>query len=156
MLEAPDTMKYDITAGMGIGPLRFGQSREDVEEILGVPDRIEEQQLEGDGSIAWHYADACLSVYFDEDADWRLVMFDVDHPEAVIGELSPIGRDEDEVLEVLDDMGEVVLEDELEDLDRRVYDLVDTGVWFWFHQGRCDSMQVSALLDDDEAFIWPE
>jgi hypothetical protein len=144
-----------ITPGVGIGELRFGQTRDEVRRLLGPPDRIEEQELEGDGSEGWHYEEHKLSVYFDEDADWRLVMFDVDHPEAEVDGFHPIGVDEDAVLEVLDAMGEVVLEDELDDLDRRVYDLVGTGIWFWIHDDRCDSMQVSALLDDDEAFIWP-
>jgi len=145
----------EINPGVGIGELRFGQSDAEVEASIGTPDRIEEERYEGDRSLAWHYPAMGLSVYFEPDPGMRLVMIDVDEPEVRFGGLAPIGLEEDDLLERLAEIGEVVLEEEFDELDRRVYDLVDTGVWFWVHAGRCDSVQVSVLVDSDDEYVWP-
>ncbi len=144
-----------INPGVGIEELRFGQSKVEVEALIGTPDRIEEERYEGDRSLAWHYQALGLSVYFEADPELRLVMIDADGPDTQLESLTPIGLEEEDLLERLAEMGEVVLEEEFDELDRRVYDLVDTGVWFWIHKGRCDSVQISVLVDDDDEYVWP-
>jgi hypothetical protein len=144
-----------INPGVGVGALRFGQSEAEVEALIGTPDRVEEERYEGDSSLAWHYQALGLSIYFEADPELRLIMIDADSPEVRFDSLAPIGLDEEDLVERLDELGNVVLEEEFEELDRRVYDLVDTGVWFWVHKGRCDSVQVSVLVDDDDEYVWP-
>ncbi len=145
-----------VLPGTGVGEVRFGQTEQEVEGILGKPDRSVRESHDGEGSTAWHYEEQGLSAYFDEDVDFRLVMLDVDNPELEIEGFLPIGQDEDTVLEVLDNLGDIALEEELADVERRVFDLVGSGLWFWFHKGLCDSVQASAWLDDDEEYVWPE
>ena len=143
-----------IAPGEVVGQLQFGQTREEIGELIGQPDRSDRVKTEGDEWIEWHYERLGLSLYFDRDADFGLVTVDVTSPEAEIEGFKPIGIDEDTVLEVLSGMGEVVLEDELPRHGRRVYELVDTEVWFWFKDGLCDSIQVSAFLDEEGDYIW--
>ncbi|MCP4899480.1 MAG: outer membrane protein assembly factor BamE [bacterium] len=145
-----------VLPGAGVGEIRFGQTEQEVEAILGKPDKAIRESHDGEGSIAWHYKEQKLSVYFDEDVEYRLVMLDVDNAALEIDGFRPIGEDEDTVLELLNGLGDVVLEEELADVERRVFDLVDTGLWFWFHKGLCDSVQASVLLDEDDEYVWPD
>jgi hypothetical protein len=143
-----------IAPGEGIGQLRFGLSESEVRELLGQPDRSDRVKVDEGEWIEWHYDSLGLSLYFDSEADFCLVTIDVSDPEVELDGFKPIGIDEDTALEILSGIGEIVLEDELPKR-RRVYDLIGTEVWFWFNDGLCDSVQVSAFLDDDGDYIWP-
>jgi hypothetical protein len=145
---------HKIAPGEGVGQLRFGQDESEVRELLGEPDRSERVKVDEGEWIEWHYDSLGLSLYFDREADFCLVTIDISDPEVELDGFKPIGVDEDSALEILSGMGEIVLEDELPKHGRKVYDLIGTEVWFWFNDGRCDSVQVSAFLDDDGDYIW--
>ncbi len=144
-----------IMPGLGVGSIRLGATEAEVREAVGAPERSEHVKVKGGDWIEWHYDARGYSLYFDADASFRLVTIDVDHPEAEIEGLRPIGGEEEEILEALEDLGEVEMEDDMPDVDRRVYELVGTEVWFWFSGGVCDSVQVSARLDDEGDYLWP-
>jgi hypothetical protein len=128
----------------------------EVEAVIGKPDKVEHEEMAGERSIAWHFKEQGLSLYFDEDADFRLVMLDIDNPGVSIGGVTPIGGGEDDVLDALAEMGEIVLEEELEDVQRRAYGIEGSGVWVWFHRELCDSVQISVVVDDEDEYVWPE
>jgi hypothetical protein len=144
-----------IAPGEGVGQLRFGLTESEVRELLGQPDRRDRVGGDDGEWIEWHYDSLGLSLYFDRDADCCLVTIDINNPEVELDGFKPIGIDEDSALEILGGMGEITLEDEYPEHGRRVYDLVGTEVWFWFEDGLCDSVQVSAFLDDDGDYMWP-
>lgn len=143
-----------ITPGHGVGPIRLGATEDEMRQAIGEPERSEHVTIKGGDWIEWHYDSQGFSLYFDADAEFRLVTIDVDNPEVEIEGFRPIGVDEEQVLEALEDLGEVEMEDDMPDVDRRVYELVGTEVWFWFSAGVCDSIQVSALLDDEGLYVW--
>jgi len=149
-------VQLKIIPGVGLGALRFGQTEADVEALIGRPENVEHEEMAGERSIAWHFKLEGFSLYFDEDADFRLVMLDVDNPAVELDGLLPIGQGEDELLEVLAGVGEIVLEEELEDGDRRAYGLEGSGIWVWFHNELCDSIQISVVVDDDDEYVWPQ
>ncbi len=140
----------EITPGVGIDRILFGLTRDETRQLLGEPERSDQVTVEQSNWIEWHYDSQGLSVYFDSESDNRLVTIDVDDPAVEIEGFKPIGLDEEHVLEVLKGIGPVDFEDELPDLNRRVYSLRDTEVWFWFQDGRCDSVQVSAFSEEEE------
>lgn len=141
-----------ITPGVGVGDIELGWSRQQARRKLGEPERTDRVAVDGTEWIEWHYDSRAFSVYFDGDEEFSLVTIDVDDPAIEIEGFRPIGAREEDVLETLGKLGELVLEDELADGDRRVYELVGTEVWLWFAGGVCDSVQVSALIEDDEEF----
>lgn len=139
-----------ITPGFGVGEIELGWTRQDARRRLGEPERSDRVAVDGTEWVEWHYDSRAFSLYFDGDEDFRLVTIDVDDPDIELEGYRPIGATEAEVLETLGRLGELVLEDELADGDRKVYELVGTEIWLWFSEGQCDSVQVSAFIDDDD------
>lgn len=134
----------------GVGDIELGMTRDEARRALGEPERSDRVSVEGTDWVEWHYDSKGFSVYFDGDEDYRLVTADVDHPDLELGGFRPIGADLETVLDVLGELGEWELVEELTEGGRCAYELVGTELWFWFEDGRCDSVQVSAAWDDDE------
>ena len=58
---------------IGFGDVRLGMSRDDVERLLGRPDRIEMCELDsGLESIQWIFEDLAVELDFDTDVEKRL------------------------------------------------------------------------------------
>ena len=130
-------------------------TRPEVASILGDPDRIDEDEIENERSIAWHYEGLGFSVYFDEDADFRLDLFDIEHPEAEIDQVRPIGLSENETLSALAHLGEITLDDEFSESGRRIYDIEECSISLYFEDGICDSVQVAVMVDSNDEYSWP-
>jgi hypothetical protein len=148
-------MEFDIRPGTGCGPLRFGDTREEVEAKVGRPDREDVEGREGETTIGWHYEKLELSCYFDEDAEFRLTVFEVDALEVSVHGLRPIGLSIAEAEQVFADHGGLLLDEELGDGRTAVCDLGECGVTLWFDEGDCDSVQVSVGVDDQDCYVWP-
>jgi hypothetical protein len=149
-------MNYEISPGEGCGPLRFGDDCPHVEAALGKPNRVVEEGPESESTIGWHYEELGLTCLFDEDAEFRLTVIDVDALETSVLGLRPIGLAIAEAKKLFSEKIELRMDEELSDEDNAVYDLGDTGVSLWFNQGHCDSVQVTVGVDDEDEYIWPE
>jgi len=152
-------MDYDIRPGDGCGPLRFGDDRPTVEAKLGKPDRVVEEGPESEATVGWHYEALGLTCLFDEDADFRLTVIDVDALETSVLGRRPIGLTVAEARKVFSDLfsdeGGLLRDDELSDERNDVYDLGESGVSLWFDEGDCDSVQATVGVDDDDEYVWP-
>src|SRR5690606_25038971 len=63
----------DIRLGKGLGKIKFGLTREEVEELIGEPEEIEESEEEDEFEHeAWNYWEDGYSLYFDKEDDYRL------------------------------------------------------------------------------------
>ena len=85
-----------ITLGTGLGPLRFGATRDQVRALVGEPEEIEESD-EDDADFEhqewiYHEDDYLVSLYFDREDDFRLSCIETDNPrmrlfgEAIVGQ----------------------------------------------------------------------
>lgn len=148
-------MKFEIRPGDGCGPLRFGDRREQVTSKLGKPDRIVEEGPESESTIGWHYELLGLTCLFDEDADFRLTLIDLNALETSVLGLRPIGLTIAEAEKVFADHGGLQLDVELSDSENAVYDLGNLGVTLWFDEGDCDSVQVVVAINDEDQYVWP-
>jgi hypothetical protein len=144
-----------ITPGIGVGRLVFGMSREAVRKRIGLPDSIEDRSSEVEETIEWVYEDIDCSLYFDVDADPRLTTFESSANTIELAGHRPIGMREDEAIRIYSAIWAVRLEENYKELGRRVYDLVGTGVWLWFQDGRCTSVQGSVITGQDDEYAWP-
>jgi hypothetical protein len=144
-----------ITPGIGVGPLIFGMSRDAVRKKLGPPTFVHDRSSEVDETIQWRYEDIDCSLYFDVDADLRLTTFDADANSIELAGHRPIGMREDEAIKIYSAIWTVGLEEDYEDLGQRVYDVVGTGVWLWFQDGRCSSVQGTVIIGEDDEYRWP-
>lgn len=73
----------EIILGTGMGPLRFGDTMDEVRTLVGEPEEIEESDDDDEFEHqAWNYHedDYLLSLYFDREDDFRLSCIETDHP----------------------------------------------------------------------------
>jgi len=144
-----------VTPGIGMGSLIFGMSRDAVRARLGLPESIEDRSEEIEETIAWYYEAPECSVYFDVDADLRLTTIDTCSASTELAGHHPIGMSEDDAIRVYSAAWPLELGEDLKELGRRQYDLIGTGVWLWFQDGECCSVQASVIIGADDEFVWP-
>jgi hypothetical protein len=127
-----------------------------VSEAFGQPDRIEETEDNmGERCIAWHYDVLGMSLYFDEDADFRFGLVDVSSLDVSVHGVRPIGLGLDEARAAFEGHGGLSLDEEFAELGRCAYDLQTEFVTLWFQDGVCDSIQAFVPIDSDDEYVWP-
>ncbi len=151
----------NIEFGKGIGALVFGQSRKEVEAILGKPSEVERYYLseeDDDETEAWHYDNLFLSLSFDEEHNWKLSSVAVSSDFYIINGQSLIGKSKDEVFELFEknQWGEPVEDPEVsQDAPGSSLYHVDYGsLSLWFEGEELTEIQLGPLLDN-ENIIWP-
>ena len=99
----------EIIIGQGLGPVKFGMTRDQVEALLGAPDEVEENvDIDEDldeAAEAWHYDELEMSASFDMEDDWRLGMMAISSEDATLNGKALIGLNRNQLLESLQDMG---------------------------------------------------
>ena len=152
-----------IILGEGLGLIKFGMLRTDVLDILGEPSEketffnIEEEEEEG-RSESWHYDDLELSMNFDEEDDWRLVLFSVNADFYTLMEDITIGIDMKTVKSKLTDIEDLEFEDwsNAENPNHKLISSEDKGFNLWFENDLLSEIQWSPIYADDNTICWPE
>lgn len=152
----------DIKEGHGLGILKFGMTMDQVRLILGKADETEKFSYSGDElnmTESWDYLDLGVSLNFDEEEDWRLIMISVSTDYYQLNGESLIGQSEEKVITALKTMG---MEDiEVEDCsspetpDHKLIEIDEFSLNFWFHNGTLDEIQWSPNFTDDDSIKWP-
>jgi hypothetical protein len=154
----------EVEFGAGIGDLRFGMSQDDVKNILGNPDEIENIETpEGEVSeelVSWHYNDLELSLIFDQQYDWKLVSLSCSDPHYTLHGRSIVGIDQDEFEDFLENLGiEISNVEDISDEDDTDFVLLEseeTGLLVWFENGESVEFQILPDVEEDgETIIWP-
>ena len=104
-----------IKPGIGLGDLRFGSTRDEVEVYLGKPDRLE-SELEPGACPMWYYDSIGVSISFDDD-DLRLNIIETSSPSATLNGHTLIGKTKDEVMSFIESNISGSHEEERYDLD---------------------------------------
>ena len=154
-------MKKTIELGRGIGEeLLFGSRFNDIKLILGEPDEIDNSQVpssdgedEGD-TVAWIYNKYGVTLYFDEEDEWRLGTIEVDDNEFSLNGEKLIGRSYLDVKRVLKNMGIGEISEELFDLEET--DGIESRLLFseskclnvWFERDTCTEIQWSPFWEN--------
>ena len=148
-------------AGEGLGILKFGMQREDIKKILGEPDDTEiysHSDEEGDLTESWHYDDLELSLGFDQIDDWRLVTISVSSGFYEFMEKDVFKLKSHELLKFLKQKGiEDTESDDLSSPENPDYQIIysdETGMNFWFENGKLSEIQWSPLMLDDGKVKW--
>lgn len=151
----------EIIVGQGLGRLRFGLSREQVQIALGKPTDVEKYSLdeeEGDHTEAWHYDELDLSLSFDEALDWKLSSIAVSGDGYTLDKVSLIGRGQDEVLDEFDnkDWGDPEEDEEVsqDDPAHQLFFVEESSLSLWFEDGILTEIQWGPHVKDDEV-LWP-
>lgn len=153
----------EILPGVGLGQLKFGMSREEVQAILGEPDHQEVTHYGEDAedqSDAWEYHPLRLDLSFEEAEGWRLVILSVSSEDYTLKGSSLIGLDMDELMEELDLLG--IKDLEIEDMssedhpNQKLISSEELAINFWLHEDILEEIQWGPQFMDEETIKWPE
>lgn len=148
--------EHEIILGQGMGPLKFGTTRDEVRALMGEPEEIEESEDDDEFEHqAWNYLDEGYSLYFDREDDYRLSCIETDYPamhlfgEAIHGksveEIQDLMRrnnlDDPEVEKM--DTGEVRLSYEEQMID------------LYFDEDELQFVNFGVFINDDMEVQWP-
>jgi hypothetical protein len=153
----------EIKLGYGLGNLKFGMTRKEVELMLGKPsfiDKYSHSDSKKDLTESWQYDELLLSLSFDEEEDWKLIMISVNDDFYELEGKSLIGLFQEGLIKELDemDLGEWSLEDCSEDdnEDQKVIEIEEKSINFWINDGVLDEIQWTPFFIDDDTIEWPE
>ena len=149
-------MQPVIRPRWGMGELRLGMLREEVQRVVGEPDHAEEDDEAGTLRIGWHYDRFEFSLYFDEDCDGRLTLIISESASAQLGAAFPIGMRAEEAVRALRELGELVRDEEVSNEGLEFYSLPEASVGLLFADGACESIDIAAYKDEHGEYVWPE
>ena len=152
-----------ILSGIGLGELRFGMTRDQIESVLGQPNEREKysyDDLGDDFTENWHYDELELSLGFDQEEDWRLVTLAVTSKDFKYDKFIPIGLTKEQLSAELHNI--VINDLDYEDwtteesLSHELLSSKILGINFWFDEDSLTEVQWGPLLIDEETIDWPE
>ena len=152
----------DIIPGVGLGEVKFGMSRKEVESILGKPNHQQITSYDGneeDQNDAWEFHPLRLDLSFEEAEDWRLMIISVSSEDYLFKGSSLIGLSLDELIEELEILG---LKDlEIEDMsteenpDQKLISSEELALNFWLYENILEEIQWGPQFVDDNTIHWP-
>jgi hypothetical protein len=153
-----------IQAGQGLGSIKFGITRDELNKIIGEPDEVDSfshSEDEDDVTEAWHYDMLELSASFDQLEDWRLVTLSVSSPKYLFEGRSLIGTERKELIKVLQELGLNDLEFEdwssAESPDHKLIASEEAGMNFWLDGGTLTEIQWTPLYSEEQdCLLFPE
>lgn len=147
----------DIRLGKGLGKIKFGLTRKEVEALIGAPEEVEESEEDDDFEHeAWNYWEEGYSLYFDKEDDYRLSCIETANREVQlwgerIFEMSP-----DQILQLFaDNEMQDPEEDEMEGGETRISfekEMID----LYFDEDQLIAVNFGVFIGDDLEVKWPE
>ncbi|MEO9871253.1 hypothetical protein [Ekhidna sp.] len=157
-----EKVNLDIKPGEGLGNIKFGMNRDEVERLLGKPDHQEVTHYgedESDQSDAWEYHPLRLDLSFEEVEGWRLMIISVSSEDYLLKGSSLIGLNQDELMEELEMLS--IKDLEIEDLssedhpNQKLVSSEELAVNFWLHDNILEEIQWGPQFLDDDTIKWP-
>ncbi|WP_121236322.1 hypothetical protein [Hymenobacter sp. BT730] len=155
--QSPSSIdENEITLGVGMGPLKFGASMDQVRVLMGEPEEIEESDDDDEFEHqAWNYLDEGYSLYFDREDDYRLSCIETDNPGMRLFGEAIHGKSQQEIQDLMKangfahseiekmDTGEVRLSYEKEMID------------LYFDEDQLQFINFGVFINEDLEVQWP-
>ena len=152
----------DIIPGRGLGSLEFGMHRQDVKNMLGIPNEIERYryttQLPDETEI-WFYEDLNLDVSFSSDDEWKMDTISINSNFYNLWDSIYIGQNLSEAKLALVKKG--ISNFKYEDLsnpespDHKLLEIDDKGLNLWFDDDKLNEIQWGPFFKNDNKIDWP-
>jgi hypothetical protein len=148
----------EIKPLVGFGDLKFGSTKQQVEEYFGKPQEIEMLDNEEDDTQTetWNYWDEGHTVYFDKEEGDLCFNFETDNQEALLFGKNVFEMDMNEILELMNKNGYEDHEVDDEDESERILSFYDAMMDFVFDENGLGLISWSAGVDEDDSLIWPD
>ncbi len=147
----------DIRLGKGLGKIKFGLTMEEVEELLGEPEEIEESEEEDEFEHqAWNYWEDGYSLYFDKEDDYRLSCIETANRDVQLWDERIFEMSRDQVKHLFADHNITdVEEEEMETGEYRISyekEMID----LYFDDEQLIAVNFGVFINDNLEVVWPE
>ena len=147
----------EIELGTGMGNIRFGYSMEQVKDVMGEPEEVEESDEEDEFEHkAWNYWQKGYSFFFDREDDYRLSCIQTENPEVVLFGKKIFDLSGKEIKELLAKNGVTDFETEkLETGETRLSyerEMID----LYLENDQLLAVNFGVFINDDLEVQWPE
>ena len=153
----------EIIPGEGLGALKFGMTRNMVLALIGEPDEKETfsySETESEMTESWEYLELGISLNFDEEDDWKLVLITVYSDYYLFKGEAIVGEGRAFLEEIFDQEGiNDVQEEDWSSEESPKHILLESdalSINFWFSKDVLDEVQLSPQFIDDETIKWPK
>ncbi len=143
----------EIHLQKGIGEVRFGMTRAEVEKVIGKPD-VEKLDSEDPNELIWEFNDLTLRLTFYENENHRMLYIRGPHANMSLNKHAFIDQKIEQVLSQLDsDLDGEEFEDQ--DLFTAYFNEKN---WFSFNveYQRITDFEMGVPLDSEESYLWPK
>jgi len=143
----------------GIGPIKFGLSRQAVEDILGEPENsFKEEYEEGIEAEVWEYSELGMELTFSSDDDYGLGLIRFFDNQFRLGPDKLIGEEREIMLKSLKLNGfdDFELDVEVSDEWTQSYYSDKLGIIINVTDNLVDYITIFCEYDDDGNAIWPQ
>jgi hypothetical protein len=148
----------EIKPLVGFGDIKFGASKQEVENYFGKPQEVEMLESEEDSgeTETWNYWDEGHTVYFEKLEGDVCFNFETDNEEATLFGKKVFELDMNEIIELMNghDFQDHEIDDEEE--GERILSFYDAMIDFVFDENGLGLISWSAGVDEDDRLIWPE
>lgn len=154
--QPSSTEENEIILGTGMGPLRFGATRDEVRALMGEPEEIEESEEEDEFEHqAWNYLEEGYSLYFDREDDYRLSCIETDHPGMrLFGELIH-GQSPEQIQELMRKQGLEASEVEKMDTGETRVSYEKEMIDLYFDEDELQFVNFGVFISEDLDVQWP-
>ena len=152
----------DITSGEGLGGIKFGFTREEVEALMGEPEEKEVYDLNDDKDYkteSWHYDEYEIALSFVLFDEWRLVSVTCSFEDSLLFGKEVVGMKKKQLLKLLEQNNvkdiqyENCSSDDVADL--LLAFSMSLGMNFWLEEGLVTDVEFGIKYDEQEEPIWP-
>ncbi|MFO8234714.1 MAG: hypothetical protein R6U04_04820 [Bacteroidales bacterium] len=151
---------YEIKLGQGFDKIKFGMTKNEVNQILGEPDETEEfNYADGDHSISYFYKDLGCEITFESEHDYLLSYLAVHSEKFHIQNKIRIGMSKEEALSAVETMNlskaskQDLSEEDLP--EQELYSFDSENINFWFVDNILDEIEIGPFWKDEDTPIWP-
>ncbi|MBB6609574.1 hypothetical protein H7F15_00855 [Pontibacter sp. Tf4] len=147
----------DIRLGKGLGKIKFGLTRDEVEELIGEPEEVEESDEDDEFEHeAWNYWEDGYSLYFDKEDDYRLSCIETANREVQLWDERIFEMSQDQLKALFADHD--ITNPEVEEMEggeiRISYEkeMID----LYFDEDQLIAVNFGVFIDDNLEVKWPE
>jgi hypothetical protein len=141
---------YKIGIGEGLDKLKFGMNRDEVRNIMGIPDEQDLETEDEEAAEMWIYSEKDLTLFFEGDEMPILVSIESGHKDTELFGKKVFDLSEKDIVALLQANGaeELEIEDEAWGEHRISFD--DLMIDFYMENGKLNTVNWSMVISDDD------
>lgn len=147
----------DIRLGKGLGKIKFGLTMEEVEELIGEPEEVEESDEEDEFEHqAWNYWEEGYSLYFDKEDDYRLSCIETANREVQIWGDRVFEMSKAQILQLFADNDITGPEEEETETGETRVSFEREMIDMYFDDDQLIAINFGVFINDNLEVLWPE